>query len=252
MQFGALQAVAIAESQERSLKVLLERIVGGVSQSGNVALARVWLLGQDRVCGVCQRRPGHPRPVGTTSSDGKCGTTNQPAHRNEDWSRLDGEFHNGGIKIAEVNASEHPTLVKIAEDHHWIEKPDWAKSERIKSFAGHPLLFRGLRVGALGVFSLRLVRRFLFMVVSASPTRHASHELGAGCSFESNRRLRRQCRNGRSDDGSGDKAARTRQHRRRTGPEQRKNLWTRRCRRVTRTETHGDWCTPEEAATQIK
>jgi hypothetical protein len=32
--------------------------VSGVSQSGNVALARVWLLGPDRVCEVCQRKPG--------------------------------------------------------------------------------------------------------------------------------------------------------------------------------------------------
>jgi transcriptional regulator with GAF, ATPase, and Fis domain len=104
-----------------------------VWQSGNVALARVWLLG----------------PISA-------------AYRNEDWSRLDGEFHNGGIKITEVNATEKTTLIRIAEDHHWIEKPDWAKSERIKSFAGHPLLFRGLRVGALGVFSRRLISEVEF------------------------------------------------------------------------------------------
>jgi hypothetical protein len=144
MRFEALQAVAIAASQERSPKVLLERIVSGVRQSGNVALARVWLLGPDRVCEVCQRRPGIHEQFERLHLMASAGRPISAAYRNEDWSRLDGEFHNGGIKITEVNAIEKTTLIKIAEDHHWIEKPDWAKSERIKSFAGHPLLFRGL------------------------------------------------------------------------------------------------------------
>ena len=157
MRFEALQAVAVAASQERSLKVLLERIVSGVSESGNVALARVWLLGPDRVCDVCQRRPGTHDQLERLHLRASAGRPISAAYRNEDWSRLDGEFHNGGIKIIEVNASEKPTLITIAEDHYWIEKPDWAKNERIKSFAAHPLLFRGLRVGAFGVFSRSLI-----------------------------------------------------------------------------------------------
>jgi transcriptional regulator with GAF, ATPase, and Fis domain len=162
MRFEALQAVAVAASQERSLKVLLERIVSGVSESGNVALARVWPLGSDRVCDVCQRRPGTHDQLERLHLRTSARRPISAAYRNEDWSRLDGEFHNGGIKITEVNASEKPTLITIAEDHYWIEKPDWAKNERIKSFAAHPLLFRGLRVGAFGVFSRSLISEVEF------------------------------------------------------------------------------------------
>ena len=45
MRLDTLKAVAIAVSQERSLPVVLKRIVDGLAGSGGIALARVWLLG---------------------------------------------------------------------------------------------------------------------------------------------------------------------------------------------------------------
>ena len=38
-------------------------------------------------------------------------------------------------------------------DDHWIQKPDWARRERIRSFAGYPLTFRGEQLGVVAVFS---------------------------------------------------------------------------------------------------
>jgi GAF domain-containing protein len=157
MRFEALQAVAIAASQERSLKVVLEGVVRGVSQSGGLALARVWLLGPDSVCEVCRRLPGIPDQSERLHLMASAGRPVSSVYRNEDWSRLDGDFHRGGIKIAEVNGTAKPVLVSIENDHRWIERPDWARRERIRSFAGHPLIFRGQGVGAIGVFSRRLI-----------------------------------------------------------------------------------------------
>jgi len=85
-----------------------------------------------------------------------------PVYRNEDWSRLDGDFHGGGIKVVEVNSTAKPVLVKVENDHRWIERPDWARRERIRTFAGHPPIFRGQGVGAIDVFSRRLISQAEF------------------------------------------------------------------------------------------
>jgi hypothetical protein len=45
MRFEALQHIAIALSQERSLETLLKRIVTELGRYRGVALARMWLAG---------------------------------------------------------------------------------------------------------------------------------------------------------------------------------------------------------------
>jgi hypothetical protein len=85
MRFEALQAVAIAASQERSFKVVLERILRGVSQSGGVALARVRLLGPHNVCEVCRRLPGIPNQSERLHLMASAGRPVSTAYRNEDW-----------------------------------------------------------------------------------------------------------------------------------------------------------------------
>ena len=150
MRLDTLKDVAVAVSQERSLSVVLKRIVDGLAGSGGIALARVWFLGPPETCECCKRRQfeyGDPW-LHLAASAGR------PVKSREDWSRLDGEFHHGGIKLAEIQASAKPVLIKHVEaDHHWIEKPDWARRERIRSFAGHPLIFRGEQLGMIAVFS---------------------------------------------------------------------------------------------------
>jgi transcriptional regulator with GAF, ATPase, and Fis domain len=40
----------------------------------------------------------------------------------------------------------------IEQDSGWIARPEWARAEGIRSFAGHPLTFRGEVLGVLAVF----------------------------------------------------------------------------------------------------
>jgi transcriptional regulator with GAF, ATPase, and Fis domain len=150
MRLDILKDVAIAVSQERSLPVVLKRIVDGLADSGGIALARVWFLGPPETCECCRRRHvEHGKPLLHLAA-----SAGEPIKSREDWSRLDGEFHHGGIKVAEIQASAKPVLIKRVEaDHHWIEKPGWARRERIRSFAGHPLIFRGEQLGVVAVFS---------------------------------------------------------------------------------------------------
>ncbi len=155
MKSEVLQAVAYAVSQERSLEVVLKRIVEGLAGSGGVALARVWLRrNPGELCERCQELPGRPRKTLRLHLIASAGRPISRFYRNEDWSRLDGEFHWGGIKVAEIESHGKPILIKsIRAEHKWIEKPDWARRERIRSFAGYPLIFRGELQGVLAVFS---------------------------------------------------------------------------------------------------
>src|SRR5262249_39736858 len=41
----------------------------------------------------------------------------------------------------------------VAAQNDWIVRPDWAKREGIRSFVGHPLIFRDKLLGVIGVFS---------------------------------------------------------------------------------------------------
>jgi len=51
-------------------------------------------------------------------------------------------------------ASRHPILVEdIAAQNEWVVRPEWAKREEIRSFAGHPLIFRDKLLGVIAVFS---------------------------------------------------------------------------------------------------
>jgi PAS domain S-box-containing protein len=57
-------------------------------------------------------------------------------------------------KVGQVAASRHPILVEdVADQNDWIVRPEWAKREQIRSFAGHPLIFRDKLLGVIAVFS---------------------------------------------------------------------------------------------------
>jgi PAS domain S-box-containing protein len=57
-------------------------------------------------------------------------------------------------KVGQVAATRHPILVKdVAAQNDWIVRPEWAKREEIRSFAGHPLIFRDKLLGVIAVFS---------------------------------------------------------------------------------------------------
>jgi len=150
----AFQAVAYAASQERSLEVVLKRIVEGLVGQLNVALARVWLVAPGDICSHCRLRsvcPDQTRCLHLVASDGR------PRNRAEDWTRINGDFRRipiGREIVGNLCPAGEPLLIElIGESDRSIERPDWARRERIRSFAGYPLVFRGEPLGAMAVFS---------------------------------------------------------------------------------------------------
>jgi transcriptional regulator with GAF, ATPase, and Fis domain len=81
----------------------------------------------------------------------------QSADGSEDWSRLSGEFRRiplGARKVGHVGATGSPVLLRdLSAERRWTPRQDWVARESIRSFSGHPLVFRDELVGVLGVFS---------------------------------------------------------------------------------------------------
>jgi transcriptional regulator with GAF, ATPase, and Fis domain len=154
MNAESLQAVALAVAAERSVDRVLAQIVEGLVARSDVALARVWLVAPGDICETCPMRadcPGHTRCLHLSASAGA------PLDGRGDWSRITGAFRRFPLnerKIGRIGATGEAIFIpEVVSDHHWIAHPDWVRRERICSFGGQPLVFRGEILGVLAVFS---------------------------------------------------------------------------------------------------
>jgi len=147
-----LLALAVTVTSEQRVDSVLQSIVRGLASQPGVALARIWLLPSADPPSVCHTASDRPDDLCLVASAGT--PINTPG---EDWGFLQGHFarmpFNVG-KVGQVAASRHPILVEdVAAQNDWIVRPEWAKREEIRSFAGHPLIFRDKLLGVIAVFS---------------------------------------------------------------------------------------------------
>ena len=150
MRFETLRKIAAALSQDQSLTLLLQQIVREVGHYRAVAIARIWLFEPARQCEICRAKPETrdlPPGLHLAASAGR------PLKPGEDWGRIDDDVHGGGAKIQRISDHRQPLLIKdIRSDPEWQESPGWS-GERIRGFAGFPLVFAGAEVGVIAVFS---------------------------------------------------------------------------------------------------
>ena len=130
-------------------------IVRGLAEQPGVALARIWLLGSGDLCESCFMRSecrDQAQCLHLVASAGA--PVNSPR---EDWSFLQGHFRRMPLharKTGVIGATGNPILIKdFAPENEWIARPDWAKREGVRGFAGHPLVSRGKSLGVLALFS---------------------------------------------------------------------------------------------------
>jgi PAS domain S-box-containing protein len=148
----SLLSLAVAVTSEQRVESVLQSIVQGLAAQPGVALARIWLLPSVGLQSFNHAVSDIPDCLCLVASAGT--PINSPG---EDWCFLQGHFarvrFNVG-KVGQVAANRHPILVEdLAVQNDWIVRPEWAKREEIRSFAGHPLLFRDKLLGVVAVFS---------------------------------------------------------------------------------------------------
>jgi transcriptional regulator with GAF, ATPase, and Fis domain len=150
---ASFQRLLLEVAEERSLDTILERLVRGLVNEG-LALARVWLFDAGDICASCPLRQ-------ECSDQSRCLHLVASAGRSldgaEDWSRLTGDFRRiplNARKVGHIGATGSSVLLRdIEQEGRWQPDAAWVARESIRSFAGHPLVFRGEILGVLGVFS---------------------------------------------------------------------------------------------------
>jgi len=193
MDPAALRPITLAVAQERSVDVVLARIVEGLSRQPDVALARVWMIEAGDLCGVCALRAECPNQERCLHLAASAGASRLAPGAS--WSRLDGDFRRfplGGRKVGRIGASGEPLLIDdVVERPEWIARPDWARAEGIRSFAGQPLVFRDEILGVVGVFSRAPIdaTAFSWLRILAD---HAAVAIANGRAFAEIERLRGQ------------------------------------------------------------
>ncbi|MDB6038684.1 MAG: Transcriptional regulator, NifA subfamily, Fis Family [Verrucomicrobiales bacterium] len=140
--------------QAQPLAPILRQIVDGVTEASDVALARLWVLESDRECLVCSGSPvakGSQRVLHLLASSGKSLATG------ELYTGVAGKAHRielGERKIGCIAQNREALLISdVTPSQDWVADPEWVEREKIRSFAGHPLICRDELLGVLAVFS---------------------------------------------------------------------------------------------------
>ena len=187
MNYDVLQPAILSLANERTLGGVLGTIVESLSQQDNVALARIWLLDQGT---PCDDDAGDGSELELAASDGSSLDTSI-----DPWRSLEGRFRRfkvGERKIGEIAETGEPIfLTNLDDDNTWLKDPDWARREKILSFAGQPLLFRGEILGTLAIFSREILDLDALKVLRQFAD-HAAASIANARAFEEIDCLRKQ------------------------------------------------------------
>jgi transcriptional regulator with GAF, ATPase, and Fis domain len=152
-----LPQVMVATARQRGLQEVLQTITGGIAQCPNTVLTRIWLVEPDALCDVCRNRDD----ASATQSLHLVASAGVSLDSRADYGHPDGAFHRfpmGERKIGRVATTGEPLwLAGLRGDEEWIADPAWFTREGIRTFAAHPLTFRGDVLGVLALFDRSLL-----------------------------------------------------------------------------------------------
>lgn|GEM_PF-1829912 len=88
-------------------------------------------------------------------------------NKGEQWNRIEGEFRHYPIgirKMGEIAQSgEAHKMVNLDKDADWVARSERVFRDKIKGYAGQPLLCKGEALGVLAIFSrTRLLKESVF------------------------------------------------------------------------------------------
>ena len=72
------------------------------------------------------------------------------------YKNINGEFSKVSIdsnKIGPIIKTHKPAITNDVPNDPRIRHPDWAKKEKLRSFAGYPIMYRYKSIGVLALFS---------------------------------------------------------------------------------------------------
>ena len=192
-EFESLKELLLDIAQERSLDALLKMIVNRLAARPHIALARIWLIKPGDICPNCLMREECPDQTQCLHLVASAGAS--IFNKGEQWNRIEGEFRRFPIgirKIGEVaQTGEAHEMVNLDEDADWVAHPEWVSREKVKGYAGQPLLYKGEVLGVLAIFSrTRLVKEGVFWMRMIA--NHAASAIANVRAFQEIENLKKQ------------------------------------------------------------
>src|SRR3990167_3297326 len=195
MNIEFFQSIALSVANERSVDVVFRNIVNGLADDSNVVLARIWIIGPGDLCSVCpwlKNCPDQTKCLHLIASNG------QSLRNKQRYTCLKGHYKRFPIyteerdnitatgKIGYIGGTGKAILRNdIIKNPTWLLDPEWARREKIASFAGQPLVFRNETLGVVALFSrkmldqshLVMLRTFAYNAASAIANARAFEEI---------------------------------------------------------------------------
>jgi len=192
-EFESLKELLLDIAQERSLDALLKMIVNRLATRPHIALARIWLIKPGDICPNCLIREECPDQTQCLHLVASAGAS--IFNEGEQWNRIEGEFRRfpiGTRKIGEIaQTGKAHEMVNLDEDADWVAHPEWISREKIKGYAGQPLLYKGEVLGVLAIFSrTRLLKEGVFWMRMIA--NHAASAIANVRAFQEIENLKKQ------------------------------------------------------------
>jgi hypothetical protein len=126
--YGIIKSI---EKHEDNLRDKLQMIVESLVKFFDAKFARIWLVDKERKYLILKFSAGKYR-------------------------NTQGEFSKvpmDSLKIGAIAKTGRPIITNGVVHDSRIKHPDWAKKEKLRSFAGYPLTYEGKVVGVMAMFS---------------------------------------------------------------------------------------------------
>lgn len=156
MNIESLHAIATMVSQQREVDAVLKTVVESLADDLDLAVATIWLSQPGDICEVCFMKdecPDQTRCLHMVA----CAARPQNPESGDEWYRTDGFYRRLPLGVRRIGViavtGESQNIPDTADDKEWVAHNDWLHREGVRSYSGHPLIFRDEILGVMAVFS---------------------------------------------------------------------------------------------------
>jgi transcriptional regulator with GAF, ATPase, and Fis domain len=145
-----LERITLQMASSLDLQVVLATITQGLVEELDAAFARIWLLGPGDLCVSCYKA------ADCTNRD-RCLHLEASAGL---YTNLNGEYRRiplGAFKIGKIAQGCGSIYTNDVLGDDRLPNKQWMTDNALRSFAGHPLMFRGELLGVVAMFGRRLL-----------------------------------------------------------------------------------------------
>mgnify|MGYP005725380647 CR=1 FL=1 len=151
----SLEQIIFKMASMLNLQEVLTTITQGLVDELDAAFARIWLLGPGDLCSECYQ-----------AAD--CLSREHCLHLKASagiYTSLDGEYRRvplGAFKIGSIAQNQEPISTNDVLNDTRLPNKKWLSKNELRSFAGHPLIFREELLGVIAMFSQRVMTQAEF------------------------------------------------------------------------------------------